>query len=113
MSVSIDSPKRCVNPTGEGVTALNFIIPVDYKSRIMAMYDRLEQSKSDTEVTRRELEGRLGRIKKLYEWGDKPEEEYLSESKRIKEELNQLTPEEQCPGILTRLQDYLRDMTVA
>ena len=77
------------------------------------MYDHLEQGNSDIEVKRRGLEGRLERMKNLYEWGDKPEEEYLSESKRIKEELNQLTPEEQRPGILTRLQDYLRDMTVA
>ena len=48
----------------------NFIIPEDYKSRIMAMYDHLEQGNSDIEVKRRGLEGRLERMKNLYEWGD-------------------------------------------
>jgi len=53
------------------------------------------------------------RIRKLYEWGDKPEEEYLAESREIKEELSHITPEEQRPDILAQFQRFLVDVSAA
>jgi len=90
-----------------------FVIPEDYQARIMELYRHLEQSETDLETKRKELEGRLERMKKLFEWGDKPEEEYLAESRQIKEELAQLVPEEQQPDVLAVLQHFLTDVSAA
>lgn len=90
-----------------------FIIPDDFQVRIMELYRNLEQIETDTEAKRKELEGRLERIKKLYQWGDKPEEEYLAESREIKKELAQFAPEEQRPDILVALKHFLADVSIA
>jgi len=90
-----------------------FVIPEDYQARILALYRHLDPAMGDSESMKRELEGRLERIRKLYEWGDKPEEEYLAESREIKEELSHITPEEQRPDILAQLQRFLVDVSAA
>ena len=56
-----------------------FVIPTDYQDRIVTLYRHIQEAEGDPEPNRRELEGRLERVRKLYEWGDKPEGEYLAE----------------------------------
>ena len=90
-----------------------FAIPEDCQARILELYRQLEHDQDDTERERAQLEGRLARIKKLYEWGDKPEAEYLSESRQIKEELAQLTPEDRRPDVLTHFELLLTDVSLA
>ena len=90
-----------------------FIIPEDYQARILALYRHLDPALGDSESRKRELEGRLELIGKLYEWGDKSEEEYLAESREIKEELSHVTPEEQQPDILAQFQRFLVDVSAA
>ena len=65
----------------------HFVIPEDYQAQILTMYQHLQQAESDTEGLRRELEGRLERIRDLYAWGDTAKDDYLSESREIKGEL--------------------------
>ena len=55
-------------------------------------YQHLQQAEGDTEGLRRELDGRLERIRDLYEWGDKAKDDHLSESREIKGELTHLLP---------------------
>jgi site-specific DNA recombinase len=90
-----------------------FVIPEDYQTRIVKLYNHLEGMQEGVEQRRKELERRLERIKKLYEWGDKSEQEYLSERRQINEELTQLTPEEQRPDVITRFQRFLADVPSA
>jgi len=47
-------------------------------------YQHLQQAEGDTEGLRREREGRLERIRDLYDLRDKAKDDYLSESREIK-----------------------------
>jgi hypothetical protein len=62
---------------------------------------------------RRQLEAHLARARKLYEWGDKSEEEYLSERRQIKSELERLQPHNGGPAMLERLARFLADVAAA
>ncbi len=90
-----------------------FMIPEDYQAQILTMYQHLQQAEGDTEGLRRELEGRLERIRDLYEWGDKAKDDYLSESREIKEELAHLTPPEQRPDVLGVFRGFLENVATA
>ena len=90
-----------------------FVIPEDYQAQILTMYRHLQQAEGDTEGLRRELEGRLERIRDLYEWGDKAKDDYLSESREIKEELAHLTPPEQRPDVLGVFRGFLENVATA
>ena len=90
-----------------------FVLPEDYRAQILGMYHHLQQAEGDSEGRRRELEGRLERIKYLYEWGDKTKEDYLSESREIKEELTDLTPPEQRTDVLGVFRVFLEDVAAA
>ena len=69
-----------------------FVIPEEYQAQILTMHLHLQQAEGDTQGLRRELEGRLERIRDLYEWGDKAKDDYPSESREIKENLTHLYP---------------------
>ena len=84
-----------------------FVIPEDYQAQILTMYQHLQQAEGDTEGLRRELEGRLERIRDLYEWGDKAKDDYLSESREIKEEPTHLAcPTRAAPRCAGRVQGF-------
>ena len=59
------------------------------------------------------LERRLARIKKLFEWGDMPESEYLAEKEQIKEELSLFTPKQRRPEVIDEFRGFLADASVA
>lgn len=59
------------------------------------------------------LEGRLTRLQKLFEWGDKPEDEYLKERREIQQELGTLRPSQVQPHQLSRLRDFLSSVVLA
>lgn len=90
-----------------------FAIPEDYQERIVEMYQHLQEVTDDSEQRRGQLEGRLKRIKKLYEWDDKPEEEYKKESREIKAELENLTPPQQRTDVLETFRVLLADIPAA
>jgi hypothetical protein len=54
-----------------------FRIPEDYQMKILEAQSKLEAS-YNVENERKVLQGRLKRIKELYEWGHKSREEYLA-----------------------------------
>ena len=90
----------------------HFVIPEDYQAQILTMYQHLQQAEGDTKGLRRELEGRLERIRDLYEWEDKAKDDYLSESREIKGELA-LTPPEQRPDVLGVFRGFLENVATA
>ena len=90
-----------------------FTIPEDYQRQILAFYARLQDDEHDGTRNRRQLEAHLARARKLYEWGDKSEEEYLSERRQIKSELERLQPHNGGPAMLERLAHFLADVAAA
>lgn len=82
----------------------HFVIPEDHQAQILTMYQHLQQAESDTEGLRRELEGRLERIRDLYAWGDTAKDDYLSESREIKGEL--AYPTRAAPRCAGRVQGF-------
>ena len=90
-----------------------FIIPLDYRERILKLYASLSAQRREVQTLKRDLLGRLERIKKLYEWGDMPEGRYLSESRDIKHQLAAITEPEDDEAVLERLQGFLADVTLA
>ena len=90
-----------------------FVIPSDYQAQILKLYGHIQHVDTNHESKQKELAGRLERIRKLYEWGDKPEAEYLYESGQIKQELAELVPEQQRPDVLAVLGEFLSDVSVA
>ena len=84
----------------------HFVIPEDHQAQILTMYQHLQQAEGDTEGLRRELEGRLERIRDLYEWGDKAKDDYLSESREVKGELAPLNPTRAAPRCAGRVQGF-------
>ena len=91
----------------------HFVIPEDHQAQILTMYQHLQQAEGDTEGLRRELEGRLERIRDLYEWGDKAKDDYLSEGREIKGELAPLTPPEQRLDVLGVFRGFLENVATA
>src|SRR5262249_6659243 len=69
-----------------------FHIPEDYQAQILEMRQKTLAALLDVEKHRQTLQARLNRIRKLFEWGDKPEAEYLAERETIQRELRQLAP---------------------
>ncbi len=65
------------------------------------------------EFQRRRLEGRLHRIRRSYEWGDKPEAEYLRERRQIKRDLSQFEQPHGSLALLDHLATYLKDLAAA
>ena len=90
-----------------------FAIPEDYQRQILAFYTRLQDVEYGGARDRQQLEARLARAKKLYEWGDKSEDEYLSERREIKAELDRLQPQNGGPPMLERLARFLADVPSA
>ena len=89
-----------------------FQIPFDFQERILAMQKQLGRS-DEAGQKRQILEGRLLRIQKLFEWGDKPETDYLAERQEIQHELAELRPSLAAPDQLTRLRDFLSSVALA
>ena len=90
-----------------------FMIPEDYRARILALYRSLEAGEESSEKARGELEARLARLRKLFEWGDILEDAYLADSSEVKEELARLAPTDRNPDILHRLETFLLDVSEA
>ena len=89
-----------------------FRIPEDYQEKILEAQSKLEASYS-VENERKALQGRLNRVKELYEWGHKNREEYLADYTAIHRKLQELTPADVRPQALERLASFLKDIAAA
>ena len=87
-----------------------FVIPDDYQERILALYSSLSAQRQEAQVTKVRLMGRLDRLKKLYQWDDISEAEYLAESREIKQQLEGIVEPEEDEEVLDRLRAFLTDI---
>lgn len=89
-----------------------FRIPEDYQEKIIEAQSKLEASYS-VDNERKVLQGRLNRVKELYEWGHKSREEYLADYTAIHHKLQELTPADVRPQALQKLASFLKDIAAA
>ena len=91
----------------------NFIIPEDYRERILDAHRKLESAYDDTEKHRTTLENRLKRLQEQYEWGHIQKDEYLDKHNQISRELAALTPAETSDQTLDKLAHFLENVGAA
>jgi len=70
----------------------NFVIPQDYRERIMEAHRKLENAYDDAEKYRSQLQNRLLRLQEQYEWGHVAKDQYLDKHNEIKRELSAIVP---------------------
>jgi site-specific DNA recombinase len=85
-------------------------LPDDYQERIMALVRELRPAASSEAHERQELEARLERTKRLYQWGDIAEDEYRATKTEITRRLRALTPETEERDRLAQLRAYLDEL---
>ena len=90
-----------------------FVVPEDYQERVLALYSSLSAQRREAQSTKVRLIGRLDRLKKLYEWDDISEAEYLTESRDIKQQLEFIVEPEEDEEVLDRLRAFLTDIGLA
>jgi site-specific DNA recombinase len=88
----------------------NFVVPDDYKERILEAHRKLQNAYDDVEKQRRQLQNRLQRIKELYKWEHIDRKEYLREHDSIGRELLSLAPKEDDAKALDRIAHFLNSV---
>jgi DNA invertase Pin-like site-specific DNA recombinase len=90
-----------------------FVFPADWKDLILAEAQQADDGADDIGQLRRQLQGRLARLKELYKWGDVPRDPYLSERAGLEQELARLAPTQQTDDRLDALATYLDSLPAA
>jgi DNA invertase Pin-like site-specific DNA recombinase len=90
-----------------------FVIPEDYREKILRMHRELLAAYDDPSNRRAALQDRLVRIKELYGWGHKSQAEYLADYEAIQRELSGLTPPEDNKKTLENLSAFLNNVRAA
>ncbi len=90
-----------------------FHIPEDYQERILDHHRKLEAAYDDAEKERAVLEGRLRRLKEMYEWGDYTRAAYETRKIDIVKQLDALTPTLGKTDHLDKLAQLLSDVPAA
>ncbi len=91
----------------------NFIIPEDYKGKIIEAHRKLQASYDDTINRRSTLERRLQKIKELYKWEHISKDEYLADYNEIQKELRTLTIPDDKEKTLDKLAYFLANVANA
>ena len=85
-------------------------MPEDYQRRILEYQSRLEAAYDDTEGERTALEGRLKRLRELYEWDDITKAEYETRRDQVLRQLESFVPGLGDTDHLNRLATFLADV---
>ena len=88
----------------------NFIIPEDYKEKIIEAHRKLLAAYDDTINRQNTLERRLQKIKELYQWGHMSKDEYLADYSEIQKELKILTMPDDKGKTLEKLAHFLANV---
>jgi hypothetical protein len=91
----------------------SFAIPKDYQEKILEAHRKLDRAYDDADRRRTQLQNRLGRIKDLYKWEHIDRDEYLREYDEIQRQLCALTPSEDDGDVLSKLADFLANVSDA
>ena len=90
-----------------------FHIPEDYRERILEYHRKLEAAYDDAEKERTAMEGRLKRLRELYEWNDITRSEYQSRKSEIARRIDVLAPTLRGTEHLDKLAQFLADVPAA
>ena len=91
----------------------NFIIPEDYKEKIIEAHRKLQASYDDTISRRSTLERRLQKVKELYKWGHVSKDGYFADYNEIQKELKTLTIPDDKGKTLEKLAHFLANVADA
>lgn len=90
-----------------------FIIPDDYKQRVLEAHRKVTAAYNEIEDKCRELEASLARLKDQYHWGHIGQVEYLKEYRETELQLRQFSPVTSSEDNLKRLADFLANVAEA
>ena len=90
-----------------------FHIPDDYQEKLLATHRRQNSAHDDSELRRTRLLTALHRLRELYKWGDVTRKQYLSESREIDDELRSLKQPDTDSISMTKLAQFLEDVSSA
>ncbi len=88
----------------------NFIIPEDYRKKIIEAHRQLETTYDDVAKRRRILEYHLDKIKDLYKWRHILKNEYLADYSETQKQLKMLTSHSDRERSLEKLAHFLADV---
>jgi len=88
------------------------VLPEDWKARILEAAQERD-GHDDVEARRRQLEGRLSRLRELYSWGDLERDEYQAQRDALERELTRLQPLERSDDRLAALAAYVESLPAA
>jgi hypothetical protein len=88
-------------------------MPQETIDHIVSLHEQARDTRGDTEIRRREIEGRLKRITELYKWGDLTKEAYLADRDRLAGELASLQTVNSYASHLARAATFLSDLPAA
>jgi site-specific DNA recombinase len=91
----------------------NFVIPEDYRQKILEAHRKLQSAYEDTDKQRARLEATLERLGKRYDWGHITQDKYLAEYDEIQKQLRQLTPAEDRVRNLDKFAHFLANVADA
>jgi hypothetical protein len=90
-----------------------FRLPQESIDHIVSLHEQARDTRNDTEIRRREIEGRLKRITELYKWGDLTKEAYLAHRDRLAGELASLQTVNNYASHVARAAAFLSDLPAA
>ncbi len=90
-----------------------FALPEGMVERIVELHEHARDNRDETERQRRDIDGRLERLKRMYEWGDLTEAAYLADRERLRTEQATLTTSTDWAAVLTNAAEFLRDLPTA
>ena len=85
----------------------NFVIPDDYREKILEAQRKLEEAYDDTDRQRARLKTALERLGERYDWGHITKNQYLAEHDELQKQLRQLAPAEEKVKNLDQLAHFL------
>jgi site-specific DNA recombinase len=90
-----------------------FIIPEDYRRKIVEAHRKLQSAYEDPDKRRARLEATLERLGKRYDWGHIKQDNYLAEYDEIQKQLRELVPAEDRIKNLDKLAHFLGNVADA
>jgi site-specific DNA recombinase len=90
-----------------------FVIPEDYREKILESHRKLRSAYEDSDKQRARLEATLERLGRRYDWGHITQDRYLAEYDEIQEQLRQLAPAEDKVKNLDKLAHFLANVADA
>ena len=90
-----------------------FIIPEDYREKILEAHHKLQSAYGDTDKQGARLEAMLEKLGKRYDWGHITQDKYLAEYNKIQKQLKQLAPAEDKVKNLDKFAHFLANVADA